>query len=366
MIKNSIIITFYQGLNILKTNLQLLATTINEECEVIVVNDNPSIKLESTSLCTTTENFSVISPKNNGGYSAACNLGAKYAKGENLIFMDCDIMPTDNWLQPLLSELLENENCGAVSSTILNMNTGGVVHWGMGIVHGVDVVKPFRDGILPNSLASTSKEFKLLTSGCILIPKKIFEDVNGFDVLLYNGYCDLDIIMKIRELGYVCIATSKSVVYHRGKVAGVTRIASEEDTRALFVNRWNDRLPDDGIELFKFLLGCQPDIPKPSDVLFINFCRSLYAQEYHEAFKDEFSLKVSAYYEFRNIHESQTLLEDYLPWSLAALNTPIVYFCDNITTLMNNNHWFSHRINKGDFLVDRNGNLIAVNKIVST
>lgn len=364
MFKNSIIISFYTGLNILKSNLHLLQSTIDTDTEVIVVNDNPGFSLNVNEFKEINIPIRIIDTEKNGGYSVACNLGAERSTGENLIFMDCDIMPTPGWMSNLINTTESGENYGAVSATILSMETGGVVHWGMGMTHGVDVVKPFRDGPLPEILQTGIHEFSLLTSGCLLVSRQIFKDAGGFEPLLYNGYCDLDLIMKIKQLGYRCVASSEALVYHRGKIAGQTRIASEEDARALFVHRWGKKLPDDGLSLFSMLVKSQKQKPKKGQALLVNYARSLYAPEYHDVFGNTFSLEFISRYDFRSIPEERTILEDHLSWSLITFQFPIIYFCDNFNRLKANRHWFLYRLGKNDFLADRNGNLIQTDSLV--
>jgi GT2 family glycosyltransferase len=338
--------------------------TINNETEIIIVNDNPSTPLNTNDFEEFHKPLKIITPEKNGGYSCACNIGAAEAEGDNLIFMDCDIMPVNGWFESMIHALHETNNCGAVSATILNMETGGVVHWGMGMVHGVDVLKPFRDCPLPEKLNKGIYEFNLLTSGCLLVPKDVFNQTKGFDSILYNGYCDLDLIMKIKTIGYKCVTSSEAVVYHRGKVAGQTRIASEEDTRALFVYRWGEKLPDDGLQLLQKLFLSHNDYPGNGHVLLINFSRSLLALEYHDVLKKTFSLNIECKYDFRNVFNTRIILEDYLSWSLTAIDRPIIYFCDNIMQLKENRHWFSYREGRKDYLIDRHGNVMLTDKII--
>lgn len=103
---------------------------------------------------------------------------------------------------------------------------------------GMEVIKPFRDGVLPDKLKHGIYEFNMASSGCILIPKNIFYKVDGYDEQFYNGFCDLDLTYKITQQGYKCVYSSDAIVYHRGKVSGTTRTAAEDDTRALFMKKW--------------------------------------------------------------------------------------------------------------------------------
>ena len=123
----SIIISYYSGLNILKNCLSQLYKTLKYTkyfYEIIVVNDNPDVKLEKN-----LQEFSdikVINHEKNMGHPAACNNGAKIAVGEYLVFMDCDIFVTNNWLEELYQIYKNIPNTGAVSATILNIHTSKI------------------------------------------------------------------------------------------------------------------------------------------------------------------------------------------------------------------------------------------------
>ena len=354
----SIIITFYTGINILNSNLHLLQETVELDAEIIIVNDNPSHILNKEELSVTSPiPLKIINLPQNKGYAAACNIGAMEANGEFLLFLDCDILVDGNWLQMMVSAYHSQQNCGAVSATILDLQRGNVVHWGLGISNGFEVIKPYRDGIMPECISSGVYSFKLLTYGCILIPKKIFFKVKVFDEVLYNGYCDLDLTFKIHTAGYGCFACSDAIVYHRGKVSGYNRLYAEEDTRALFISKWKGTLPSDGYDLLSKLYNNNIDFMPSSDYMLINFSRSLFAHEYHNALKRSLSTEVTTYYELRDVSRIPIILEDYLSWSICGKNSPIIYFADNITSIENNYHWFSYRKMKGDLVADRNGNL---------
>lgn len=359
----SIIITFYSGMNILKSNLQLLKkVTTHINTEILVVNDNPHCSISNRDLVEQSEQtVRIITMPQNMGYAAACNYGAREAVGDLLLFLDSDIFVTDRLIDKMLFALKNNLNCGAVSATILDLQHGNVVHWGLGISNGSEVIKPYRDGKLPSSVSSGNYEFKMLTSGCILIPRKIYYEINGFDESLYNGYCDLDLTYKIYKHGYICLTCSDAIVYHRGKVAGITRMYSEEDTRALFIQKWKGDLPFDGYTLLtKLYNNCVGFIPS-SSYMIANFSRSLFAKEYHKALKDSLHTEISNYYEFRDKSNPPIILEDYLSWSICGKKESIIYFADNISHIKNNYHWFLHRRHSKDLIADRNGNLITIN-----
>lgn len=361
----SIIITYYTGLNILKSNLSLLLQQKLDDAEIIIVNDNPASHLS--------DNFfpiqydipvRILNMPQNGGYATACNYGVRNAKGEMLVFMDSDILVADNWLENLMKSYNSIENCGAVSATILNLNQKKVVHWGLAMNKGMEVIKPFRDGFLPVQIQHGVYEFSMASSGCILIPKEVFNKAGGFDEQFYNGFCDLDLTYKITRMGYKCVYCSDAVVYHRGKISGVTRTAAEDDTRALFMRKWAADLPDDGLNLLKNLYCTNISPNMPTEYFMVNFSRSLWVKDYHSVLLSCLNAKIKSYYELKTQASASITLEDFLPWNLCGLNIPIIYFVDNITMITDNQHWFMHRSGKGDIIADKNGNLIFTEQLL--
>ncbi len=360
--KYSIIITYYQGKNIVTTVLKLLCETIKNrtDIEIIVSSDNPEEDISSLKEIDELSRIHTINATKNGGYSVACNRGVQIAQGKKLILMDSDIFVTENWLEGLESVYSNYTNIGCVSSTILNLNNGTVVHWGVSLM-GVEVLKPFRDGQLPRQLKNTVTDFPLLTSGCLMVEKKLYIQIGGMDPEFYNGYCDLDFSMKLRHLGYNNYATTNSIVYHRGKVAGQIRIMGEEDTRALFFSRWGNKISIDGADTYCKLLTLI-NIHHAPEYVFFNFSKSLYLLQYKECITKIFKCQLIREYNLKNL-VFPVLLEDILPWDICADSTPFIYFCDSFSTLYQNKHWFFHRSGRGDLLIDRNGNVLSTDKI---
>lgn len=114
------------------------------------------------------------------GHPVACNNGAKIANGKYLFFIDCDIFVTNNWLENLCQTYDDIPNVGAVSATILNMNTSKIHMTGVAI-HQVDMLKILRGSDI--SEIQKYEYFDFLSSACIMISREVFSKVNGFDEL---------------------------------------------------------------------------------------------------------------------------------------------------------------------------------------
>lgn len=363
-IKYSIIITFYQNVNMLLVCLQnlLLSLKDNHEVEVIIINDNPSISLEAC-LNGFDKDAPILLANNtfNMGYSAACNKGAAFSKGSYLIFLDCDIVVTPNWLTELENTMTLSENCGAVASTILDMANNQIVYAGM-FLYCADTIKPFQGGYLENPYILNDHMCEILTSGCMMLSKEKFNSVGGFDEKLYNSCCDLDLSMKLNTHSWHNYISSKSIVYHRGNVSGEIRFASHTQARTHFFMTWgNTQNQERGIEALRTLYEYAS--VEEGEYLVIDMSASLYSTNYIDCFMELHHIsKIDVYKLHVSALSHSIFLSDYLSWDICSLRIPILYFTDDYRNILGNRLWFQNRANHHDFIVDKNGN---VHKIYS-
>ena len=128
------------------------------------------------------------------GCSSGRNLGAAQAKGEYLCFLDSDQwVISDYWLDSALQILESKEYVGAVS-------------WNAGWFAPGETTGPIVDGFANRSMDNPAAWFRLdiayLATSGLLMKKKLFEDIGGFDAY-YDPTCyeDTDLSLKIRDFG---------------------------------------------------------------------------------------------------------------------------------------------------------------------
>ena len=112
----SIIIVNYKSWGILKRNLDLLVSYkfSDFEMEVIVV-DNCSNDGELITFSEKFPSINFIENTGNWGFAHGCNLGAKHAKGEILLFLNPDTIAPKGALEKMFLYYISNENSGIVS-----------------------------------------------------------------------------------------------------------------------------------------------------------------------------------------------------------------------------------------------------------
>src|SRR6202040_3852687 len=60
----------------------------------------------------------------------------------------------------------------------------------------------------------TARRFQIVTAACALMRREAFTLAGGFDTSFANGYEDVDLCLRLGELGYEVHYCPRSVVYH--------------------------------------------------------------------------------------------------------------------------------------------------------
>jgi GT2 family glycosyltransferase len=192
----------------------------------------------------------IIQTTSNGGFANACNLGAKYASGKHLVFLNADITLTPNWIKPLWNAL-SDPTIGIVGNLHLKKNgtidscgsewdvpTGSFVHVGKFIYKKKHINKPFTPETAPAELM-TPHDVEMVTGACFMISRRLFQEVKGFDVDYRIGYWeDADLCMKVQASGYRIFWTPESVIYHHGNHSQSGAHCHMADNKRIFHDKW--------------------------------------------------------------------------------------------------------------------------------
>lgn len=168
----------------------------------------------------------IVKNAKNEGFAAACNVGAKVARGKILVFLNADVEVSPGWLAPLVTEI--HGGAGIAGPLILrkdgtvescgsewNRKHACFQHVGRHTYRGQTLAKPFhRDGCPADILCR--REAEMVTGACLAISAKLYRELGGFDEMYRVGYWeDADLNMKARVRGEKIIFTPESVVYHK-------------------------------------------------------------------------------------------------------------------------------------------------------
>lgn len=185
----------------------------------------------------------------NMNFSFGCNQGSKIAQGEYLLFLNNDTILTPGWLQPMLDCFSQDPMIGVVGNKHLFPNSDMIFHCG-GVVSNDKVLKHIYMGYnSKSSFANVDREYLYVTGACLITKKYIFNKIGGFDNEFINSCEDVDLCLKIKELGYKILYCSKSYIYHYGSISEGRFLSEGKNVKRLF-DRWNDRLAPDEEKYF--------------------------------------------------------------------------------------------------------------------
>jgi len=211
--------------------------------EVITV-DNASTDETSKGLESFGEKIKVIKNKENLGFAKASNQGAKISKGEYLLFLNNDTEPTKNWMEKLVEELDQNPEVVAVGSKLLFPN-GTIQH--AGVVFGEDKIPYhiYSKERGEKDFVNKKRNFQAVTAACMLVRREIFEKLGGFSEDYKNSFEDIDLCLRIGELGGKIVYCPESVVYHFESITE-GRFKNNDENLKIFLKKWQNKIiPDD-------------------------------------------------------------------------------------------------------------------------
>lgn len=84
-------------------------------------------------------------------------------------------------------------------------------------------------------------EWKAVTAACCLIKKDVFLAAGGFDEKFQNGCEDIDLCLKLGEMGRRHYIANRSVVGHLVS-SSEGRSASNSSNEELLLQRWRERI----------------------------------------------------------------------------------------------------------------------------
>jgi len=172
--------------------------------EVIVVDDGSRIPVQSLIASFYKKmNLTVITQKK-AGPSMARNVGAKYAKGDFLVFTDDDCMPSQYWLQKLSLRF---------KSSMGHVVVGRSVNF---LVENIfDTVSQMPIEYLHAYYNQNPDQARFVNSNNMSLPTKDFRAVGGFDTGFSNaGGEDREFCENLRYHGYRIIYAPEVIVYH--------------------------------------------------------------------------------------------------------------------------------------------------------
>lgn len=150
-------------------------------------------------------------------YSAINNFGASYAKGEYFVLLNNDIeIITEDWLEEMLGNC-QRQEVGIVGARLYYPDNT-IQH--AGIVVGIDGIaanmfpglRRGQEGYFHK--AAIQLNYCAVTAACLMVSRKIYEQVHGLEEQLSVAFNDLDFCLRVRREGYLVVYNPYVEAYH--------------------------------------------------------------------------------------------------------------------------------------------------------
>ena len=185
-------------------------------------------------------------------YSAANNHAVAQTSGELICLLNDDVsLINGEWLG-YMAAMFSDPAVGIVGAKLYYPD-GRTQHGG--VILGLSGLAEHAHKFLPRgepgymARAVLDQEMSAVTGACLMVRRRLFEQVGRLDERLASGFNDVDLCLRVRALGYsVVMAASVELVHHEtisfGHHYAGDAAAELADVR-LMQQRWPDVIADD-------------------------------------------------------------------------------------------------------------------------
>ena len=354
MFKASIIISVDNKYPLINNFFNMLLTHINKkEYEIIVVDDCCSDYQTKEYLNKLKKEDSIdvyIILDKKYGFGRANNLGVEKSTTDCLIFINTDIIITNDVIEQLFT-IYNSKKYAAIQPLLLYPQSEKIQS------AGHIFASYFNRHALENNSISVIKNDQnpiirqALTLAFCMIDRDAFEKAGKFNDFYYNGYEGIELILKISQT-HTCVVIPYIHAYHIRSVAVKNSNFDEEQKIPYFWCQCQKYIHND---FYKFIQEQIPQNAFDKNYFAIQFTTLDLLSEVRKAgikIRDDILLiqKVGNPIELFSI----------LPYSYLNTASCLLFLCDNFVQLNPNHLWIQMRKGKNDLIIDSNGNVIKL------
>lgn len=216
----SIIILTYNSLKFIEKCLESVLNTNYEKFEIVIVDNGSTdgtVELIQKRFGEE-EKIKLIVNRENVGFAEGNNVGAKFAKGKYIVFLNADTIVDPNWINEVVKVMENNPDIGVCQSKLLLMDKPEFFDSAGDFIDKYGVMMR-RGGDIPEKDIGQYDRVEEIFSArgaAMIIRKDLFEEIGGFDTMYFLTYEDIDLCWRARLNGHKIFFVPKSIVYHKG------------------------------------------------------------------------------------------------------------------------------------------------------
>jgi N-acetylglucosaminyl-diphospho-decaprenol L-rhamnosyltransferase len=212
MVNLSIIVLSYNTKDLTLACLKSIFSEYKKELEekiieIIVVDNSSSDGSQKaiSGLQVLIPSFKFIQNKINLGFGKGCNLGAKSAAGKYLLFLNSDTEILDKGFIGMTKFLEENLTIGILGGKIVNSDGSSQSSAGKfyNLLNLLFMLLGFEKFGFLRSSPVTFKKVDWVSGACMMMGKKLFGKLSGFDEEIFMYVEDMEICYRAKKLGFL-------------------------------------------------------------------------------------------------------------------------------------------------------------------
>jgi GT2 family glycosyltransferase len=259
--KLDIIICVYNRFDLLGKCLKSIPEAAGEVSYNVVLIDNASTEKEEAdnfyrSISDNRQNMIIIRNKENAGFPAGCNQGAKRKQSPFIFFLNSDVILYPDAISNLI-KTFDNPKVGVAGMKLLfppddcaGLNTnirpaGKIQHIGMETNIRGDFVHVFLGWDADHPKANKFREPYAVTGAALMTKRSIWNRVGGFREEYGRGtFEDVDYCLSVRALDFTVVVDPSAVgIHYTGATAEKYQMGYPMDlNRLTFLQRWAGRI----------------------------------------------------------------------------------------------------------------------------
>lgn len=207
----SVLVVAYNSSAELRRTLPALLAELAAGDELIVV-DNDSADGSLAVVAELAPAARVVRMGRNAGFGAACNAGAREARGELLVVLNPDAAPRPGWGEAIRAPWREGRGWAAWQALVAD-GDGARINSAGNPIHFTGIVWAGGHGE-PLAAAPPAGPVAALSGACLAVPRREWERVGGFEESYFMYHEDVDLSVRLRMEGREVGIEPRAVVEH--------------------------------------------------------------------------------------------------------------------------------------------------------
>lgn len=212
-----------------------------EKFHVVVVDNGSAVPYQASEFeC---RHLDILRLDRRASFSRACNAGAAMRPACFLLFLNNDVLLHRLAVKDMVA-LATDASVGACGARLVYPDDR-IQHCGVRMFGTGDGPHHEFHGLPTTSVSRAVRSFQAVTGAALLVRGDVFRAIGGFDEIYPFGFEDIDLCLRIRQLGLTvtCSQSVDSIHFESTSNKNPDRHLS---SRGIFFGRWEGRYVLDG------------------------------------------------------------------------------------------------------------------------